>query len=268
MITPVIVLGSTGFVAGLGLFIASKKFAVEKDPKIEEVDELLPGANCGACGLPGCSSLAEAIVKGDVLPSACPVADNESVGKIAELLGIEAGTNVKHVARVKCNGGCHNSPEKYKYYGPGDCHSITMLAGGNKECIYGCVGGGSCVKACAFNAMEMGEDKIPRIFEDKCTACGMCVKACPRDIIELMPIENKFVVNCCSKDKGPETKKACSVGCIACRLCAKNCPVDAITVENNLAKIDPEICTNCGKCEEVCPMKTINNYCNHCASQS
>jgi len=231
MITSIIVLGSTGFVAGLGLFIASKKFAVEKDPKIEEVNELLPGANCGACGLPGCSSLAEAIVNGDVLPSACPVADDESLGKIAELLGIEAGSKVKNVARVKCNGGCHNSPEKYKYYGPGDCHSITMLVGGNKECIYGCVGGGSCVKAC------------------------------PRDIIELMPAENKFVVNCCSKDKGPETKKACSVGCIACRLCAKNCPVDAITVENNLAKIDPEICTNCGKCEEVCPMKTINNYC-------
>lgn len=260
MIDAVVTLGATGFVAGLGLFFASKKFAVEKDPKIAEVNEILPGANCGGCGFPGCSALAEAIVKGKVASTSCPVGGAELAEKIAKILGVEVGSTVKKVARVRCRGGSDKCPEKYEYYGPSDCHSITLLSGGIKQCIYGCVGGGSCVKACSFNAMYMGADKIPVVLEDKCTACGMCVKACPRSLIELLPEDKKFVVSCRSMDKGADTKKACSVGCIGCRLCIKNCPENAIDMDGNVAKINPEKCINCGKCEEVCPTKAINRY--------
>ncbi|MGA1847055.1 RnfABCDGE type electron transport complex subunit B [Deferribacter abyssi] len=257
MIEAIIVVGASGFAAGFGLLLASKKFSVEKDPRIEDVNELLPGANCGGCGYPGCSALAEAIVSGDTPPTACPVGGAELAEKIGELLGLEVGTTVKKVAKIKCKGGHNECPSKYDYYGPLDCHAIVLLGGGNKGCIYGCVGGGSCVKACNFDALKMGENGIPVVDEDKCTACGLCVKACPRNLIELIDVEKRYLVTCSSKDKGVETKKVCSVGCIACRLCAKNCPVDAIMVENNVAFIQPEKCTNCGKCEEVCPTKAI-----------
>ena len=260
MIGAVLTLGATGFVAGIGLFYASKKFSVEKDPKVDEVVEILPQANCGGCGFPGCSAYADAVVAGKAQPTACPVGGMELAKNIGEILGLEIGATAKKVARVKCRGGKDNCPEKYEYYGPRDCHSIVMLSGGIKLCTFGCVGGGSCVKACNFNAMYMGDDKIPVIIEDKCTACGACVKACPRDLIVLTEMEKRFFVNCSSLDKGPEVKKSCQVGCIGCKLCQKNCPSDAITVENFLAVIDPEKCTNCGKCEEVCPTKAINEY--------
>lgn len=257
MVEAIIVVGASGFVAGFGLLLASKKFSVEKDPLIEEINELLPGANCGGCGFPGCSGLAEAIAKKEAPPTACPVGGDETAQKIASLLGIEVSVGVRKVAKIKCRGGHQECPTKYDYYGPKDCHAIVMLAGGNKGCIYGCVGGGSCVKACGFDALKMGENGIPVVDEDKCTACGMCVKACPRGLIELLDVDKKFLVACSSKDKGAETKKVCSVGCIACRLCVKNCPENTITIENNVAYIHPEKCANCGKCEEVCPTKAI-----------
>jgi len=257
MIEAVVVVGLSSFVAGFGLYAASKKFSVEKDPRIEEVNEILPGANCGGCGYPGCSALAEAIVKGDAPASACPVGGAELAEKIGKLLGLEVDASVRKVAKIKCHGDKEKCPPKYEYYGPADCHAIVLLGGGNKGCIYGCVGGGSCVKACNFDALKMGDNGIPVVDEKKCTACGLCVKACPRNLIELIDVEKRFIVSCSSKDKGVETKKVCSVGCIGCRLCAKNCPADAITVENNLAYIHAEKCINCGKCEEVCPTKAI-----------
>lgn len=260
MINAVIALGATGFVAGLGLFYASKKFYVEKDPKVGEISEILPQANCGGCGAPGCGAFADAVVAGDIEPTACPVGGVELAKQIGAILGLEIGAAVKKVARVKCHGGKDKCPDKYDYYGPKDCNSIVMLSGGIKLCTFGCVGGGSCVKSCGFNAMKMGDDNIPVIFDHKCTACGACVKACPRNLMELTHYDKKYYVNCSSFDKGPEVKKSCSVGCIGCRLCVKSCEFDAITVENFLAKIDSEKCTNCSKCEAVCPTNAINHY--------
>jgi Na+-translocating ferredoxin:NAD+ oxidoreductase RNF subunit RnfB len=260
MISALLTMLVTGFVAGLGLMIASKKFHVEKDSRIEGVTDLLPAANCGGCGFPGCGALAESIVAGKSAPNSCPVLGTEGARKIAELLGIDFGGSVRKVARVRCRGGSEQAPEKYDYYGPRDCHSINMLAGGNKLCAYGCLGEGSCVKACGFDAMYMNENRLPIVIEEKCTSCGLCVKACPRNIITIVPQDKPFVVTCVSKDKGGDVKKNCSVGCIGCRLCAKNCPVSAITVENFLAVINPGLCINCGKCEEVCPTSAINKF--------
>ncbi|WP_265821102.1 RnfABCDGE type electron transport complex subunit B [Geovibrio ferrireducens] len=260
MTSAILTMLSTGFVAGFGLMIASKKFHVEKDPRIEQVVNLLPAANCGGCGFPGCGALAESIVKGKSAPNSCPVLGAESAAEIAALLGIELGSSVRKVARVRCKGGRAEAPEKYDYYGPRDCHSVNLLSGGNKLCSYGCLGEGSCVKACGFDAMYMDENRLPVIVEEKCTSCGMCVKACPRSIITIIEQDKPFVVTCMSKDKGGDVKKACSVGCIGCKLCVKNCPVTAIQVENFLAVIDPDICINCGKCEEVCPTKAIKKF--------
>ncbi|WP_022850250.1 RnfABCDGE type electron transport complex subunit B [Limisalsivibrio acetivorans] len=260
MTAAVLTMLATGFAAGFGLMVASKKFHVDKDPRIEGINELLPAANCGGCGFPGCGALAESIVAGNSGPDSCPVGGSELAEQIADYLGMEFGGGVKKVARVKCRGGSDKAPEKYDYYGPRDCHSIAMLAGGNKLCSFGCLGEGSCVKACGFDAMRMGEDRIPIIDPVMCTSCGMCVKACPRALIELIPEDKPFVVTCMSKDKGPEVKKNCTVGCIGCRLCAKNCPVGAIEVDSFLAKIDPETCINCGKCEEVCPTNAILKF--------
>ncbi|ADR18497.1 RnfABCDGE type electron transport complex subunit B [Calditerrivibrio nitroreducens] len=260
MIDAVIVLGLAGTVAGTGLLIASKKFSVEKDERIEKIIEVLPSANCGGCGYPGCAAFANALIDGSAQVNGCPVGGNDVAQKIAEILGVEFSTSVKKVARVRCNGGHSNCQEKYQYDGPGDCHSIVMLAGGTKQCIYGCVGGGSCVTACKFDAIYIGNEGIPIVDAEKCTACGACVKACPRKLIEIVPVDKRFTVTCRSIDKGVDAKNFCKVACIACKLCQKNCPVDAITVENNLAYIDPNKCINCGKCKEVCPTKAINEF--------
>lgn len=260
MIDAVLVLGVAGTVAGAGLLIASKKFSVVKDERVEKIVEILPSANCGGCGYPGCSAFADALVKGNAGITDCPVGGNEVAQKIADILGVEFSSAVRKVARVRCNGGHSNCLEKYEYEGPGDCHSIVMLAGGIKHCIYGCVGGGSCVTACKFDAIYIGEEGIPIVDAEKCTACGLCVKACPRKLIEIVPADKRFTVTCRSLDKGADAKNFCKVACIACKLCQKNCPSDAFTVENNIAYIDPNKCTNCGKCKEVCPTKAINEF--------
>lgn len=260
MIQALLILTVTGFLSGLGLMYASKKFKVEKDERISVVNDMLPAANCGGCGYPGCAALAEAIVKGIAPVNSCPVCSREQVKEIAAYLGLTPASSVRRVARVRCGGGCEHGIVKYDYYGPRDCHSIVMLSGGNKVCTYACVGEGSCVKSCNFDAMYMGEDCLPVVIAEKCSACGACVRACPRDLIVLMPEDKPIVVSCRSKDRGADVKKACEVGCIGCRLCEKKCSVSAIKVENNLAVIDPSLCTVCGECVAVCPTHAIRNY--------
>jgi len=262
MIAAIITMAATGFVAGLGLMYASQKFKVVKDERIEKINEMLPAANCGGCGYPGCMALAEAIVAGKASPDACPVGGKQLAKDIASYMGMEVSAGAKKVARVCCNGGTENGVEKYEYYGPRDCNSVTLLAGGQKLCTYACVGEGSCIKSCAFDAMYMGKDGIPRIVPDKCTSCGKCVAACPRKLIKLIPEDKPFIVSCMSKDKGPDVKKACKVGCIGCKMCEKKCPVGAIDVDSFLAVIDPAPCISCGECEQVCPTGAIRNFKN------
>ncbi len=251
------VIGVVGIFAGVLLGIASEKFKVKEDEKAVAIREILPGNNCGGCGYPGCDGLAAAIAKGEVSPSGCPVGGDEVAKKIAEIVGGDA-TSVKMVARVKCAGNCEKAKEAYEYVGPKNCKiASNSPGGGSKACSYGCLGYGSCVEACQFDAIKI-IDGIAVVDKDKCKSCGMCVKECPRNIIEMVPYDAGAIVECNSKDFGKEVKAVCQTGCIGCGICQKNCPEEAITVENSLAKIDYEKCTGCGTCKEKCPVKVIS----------
>ncbi len=231
---------------GLGLFFASvlafayEKLKVEEDPRVEAVLEALPGLNCGACGRAGCRELAEKIAaQGSLENLRCPPGGAETEEKIAEILGIAAGPQIKKRAVVKCGGSKELAMDKAVYSGIANCAAAELVAGGHKACGFGCLGFGDCVKVCPFDAIHMGEDGLPHVIEEKCTGCGLCVEACPRKIIELVPCRNRVVVACSSKDKGAVVRKACKVGCIACMICVKAAP-DVYTVADNLARVDYE----------------------------
>ncbi|TCK98082.1 RnfABCDGE-type electron transport complex B subunit [Natranaerovirga hydrolytica] len=251
-------IGGLGLVFGLFLGIAAKVFAVEVDPKVEAISEALPGVNCGACGYAGCDQLAKAIASEEAEVNACPVGGASTTEAIASIMGMEADAAVKKVAFVKCNGTCENSKDKYIYHGVEDCKMANAVPGrGAKGCEYGCLGHGTCVKACNFGAIDI-IDGIAVINEEKCTSCGLCVQACPKRLIDIVPTKSRVRVQCNSREKGKDVKEACSVGCIACRLCVKACEYDAIRVIDNIAQVDYEKCTQCNACAEKCPVKIIN----------
>ena len=257
IIIAAVVVGGTGLFIGLFLGFAGTKFAVEVDEREEAITGVLPGNNCGGCGYAGCSGLAAAIVKGEAEISGCPVGGAPVAAKIGEIMGLEAGETVRKTAFVKCAGTCDKAKQDYEYHGINDCIMVNMMQnGGPKTCNYGCLGEGTCVKACPFDAIHI-VDGVAVVDKEACKACGKCVAACPKKLIELVPYDQKHLVQCSSQDKGKDVMKACSVGCIGCRMCVKVCEHDAVTVENNIAHIDPEKCTNCGACAAKCPKKII-----------
>jgi len=252
----VLILGGLGIIFGSGLALAGKKFAVPVDPNQEKLLKVLPGINCGACGMPGgCSGYAEALVKGGFALDLCVVGGEETARKIAEILGKEASIKEPAVARVLCQGG--NSEKKYEYSGIRDCYAAKLVSGGFKSCRYGCLLFGTCVEVCPFDAFDWREGDIPRVIDEKCRACGKCVDACPVGIIKLIPRSVKVYVNCSSRDKGASVRKICKDGCFTCNICVKACPQKAITIEDNLPVIDRSKCNGCGICVEKCPSHAI-----------
>ena len=223
---------------------------------------MLPQANCGGCGYPGCSGFADACVKaGSLEGKLCPVGGQAVMTQVAEILGLDAAASEPMVAVVRCNGTCANRPRINQYDGAKSCAIMSSLYGGETGCSYGCLGCGDCVSACQFGAIRMNpETGLPEVDEAKCTACGACAKACPRNIIEIRPQGKKsrrVYVQCVNKDKGAVARKACTAACIGCGKCVKVCPFEAITLENNLAYIDYNKCKSCRKCEEACPQGAI-----------
>lgn len=265
IIQAVIVLGVIAILAAAVLYVCSKKFAVYEDPRIGQVAEILPGANCGGCGFPGCSGMADALVKGCDAGSIdglnCPVGGAEVMSKVADLLGMAIANSEPKVAVVRCNGTCANRPKIAEYKGLRTCAAMHSCGAGETACGYGCLGCGDCVAACQFGAISINpETGIAEVDEEKCTACGACVKACPRNIIELRKkgVKGRRVyVSCVNKDKGPAAMKACAAACIGCGKCQKECAFEAITIANNVSYIDPDKCRLCRKCEKVCPTHAI-----------
>ena len=245
-----------GGLFGLALAFFSKVFHVEKDPLVDEILSLLPGANCAGCGYTGCDACAAAIAAGKAEPTACTVASDEAHRKIAALLGVKIEKSVRYRAQVMCSGTSDLAEKKYLYDGAADCISANRLSGGDKRCPYGCIGLGSCASACKFGAIHI-INGVAAIDYNACVGCGTCVRTCPKHIIELVPFDTKYWVGCKSHDKGSVLRDYCEVGCIGCKICEKNCPNGAITVTDSVAQINYELCTGCGICEEKCPRKII-----------
>lgn len=263
VLITIVTLAGLGAIAAVILFLASKKFQVFEDPRIDEVEEALPAANCGGCGFPGCRAFAEALVKADDISSMnCPVGGADTMTAVAGILGKEAGDVKPQVAVLRCNGSCEHRPRLNNYQGAMSCAVAAALYGGETGCSYGCLGCGDCVAACKFDAMYMDEETgLPVIIEENCVACGACVEACPKDIIELRnigPKSRRIFVSCVNKDKGAVAKKSCEVACIGCGKCEKECKFDAITIKDNLAYIDYDKCKLCRKCAPVCPTNSIH----------
>ncbi len=253
----ILIVTGVGLIAGFGLSIASVLMAVPTDDTVEKVRACLPGANCGACGYTGCDSYAEALAAGECAPNLCAPGGAATAAALAEVLGVEVEAKAPQRAVVLCNGTCENTGAKMDYKGMQSCAAANMMYGGVGDCRFGCLGFGDCAVACPFGAISVQNGKAV-VDEALCTACGACAKACPKGIISILPAAQAYMVLCSNKDKGPVAKKACKVASIGWGLCAKKCPSGAITVENFLAKIDPEKCTGCGACAEACVQKCIS----------
>lgn len=252
-----LIVAGIGLIAGLGLSICSIIMEVKTDETVEKLRAELPGANCGACGYSGCDGYAEALAKGESKPGLCTPGGAEVNNKLGEILGISVEMSEPKVAKVLCNGTLSNTSNKMFYDGIETCKAANMLYSGSSSCNFGCLGLGDCMRACTFGAIKV-EDGCAVVDTEKCTACSACVKTCPKGIITLLPLSAKETVLCSNKDKGAVAKKACDAACIGCGKCTRVCEFGAVTVENNLARIDPEKCTACGACLEACPTKCIH----------
>ena len=246
-----------GLLIGLLLGFAADRFAVETDPREAKVREALPGNNCGGCGYAGCDGLAKAIAEGKAPADACPVGGGPVAKQIADIMGVSVEDGPKTAAFVACAGTCTLAGKKYEYYGASDCAAASVVPGmGDKACSFGCLGLGSCVRACPFDAIHIVHG-IAKVDSEKCRSCRKCVAACPKHLISILPVEREFKIACHNTDRGPTVKKNCQVGCIGCGLCAKNCPCGAITMEQNLPVFDYSKCSDCGQCALKCPAHAI-----------
>ena len=267
IVIAIALLGGLGLAFGLILAAASKVFYVETDPRLDALNECLPGANCGGCGYAGCGAYAEAVLNGEAPIGACASGGNECAQKMAAIMGVKAEAVTRKVALVRCSGEktydkdgnlVSGAKVKANYEGFKDCLAASKVGGnGPLSCKYGCLGFGSCTKVCKYDAIHV-VDGVAKVDVEKCVGCGMCMIKCPRKVIGMVEYGTDVIIACNSNAKGAVTTRSCTAGCIGCGLCKKICPHEAITVEKGLATIDYTKCTGCGKCHDVCPVKCIH----------
>lgn len=250
------IVAAIGLVCGVILTLASKFFGVPNDETAEKIRAVLPGANCGGCGYSGCDGYAEAIAKGEAKPNLCSVGGADAAKAIGEILGTEVEVSAPQVSFVQCSGTCDVAKKRFEYTDISSCSAAMLLHGGNSACEFACLGFGDCAKACTFGALSI-ENGIASVCVDRCSGCGTCVATCPRSILTLIPADHTHGVACSSKEKGAAQRKVCTAGCIGCGKCEKVCPSHAITVTDNLARIDYSLCNNCGECARNCPVHCI-----------
>jgi len=257
ILIPIAILGGLGFIFAVGLAYASKKFAVVTDPRIEKVEGALAGINCGVCGYPGCRGYAEAIVNEGEPIDTCAPGGNDTFKKIAGILGLDVEDMIPKVAVVRCQGGREQTKSLFIYDGATDCRAAQLVCAGCKSCNYGCLGHGSCAKACPFDAIRMNANGLPMIDENKCTACGVCVRTCPRGIITLISQTQELFLGCVNPDSGPLVRRICEVGCLACGLCVKKNPAgsEGIAMQGNLPVVNYENLTSWPEANSICPRK-------------
>jgi RnfABCDGE-type electron transport complex B subunit len=259
ILTPVLIVAGIGLLSGLILAVASIVMAVPKDEKAEAIREMLPGANCGACGFSGCDGYAKAMSSGEAKPGLCTVGGEAVAKTISEYIGCDTGEVAKKVALVHCLGSYDNTSDKVEYQGIETCAGAAIVAGGIASCQYGCMGIGDCMRACQYDAISICNG-VARIDPSRCKGCSMCVKACPKHLISFVTANQQAVVRCSNCDKGALTNKVCKIGCIGCMKCEKTCQYDAVHVVNFLAVVDPSKCVGCGECVDICPRHCITMF--------
>ena len=259
VIYSIIVLGVLGGLFGAALAYASKVFHVEVDEKQVAVRECLAGANCGGCGYPGCDGYAAAVASGNAPTNLCVAGGSVAAVKIAGIMGVTPDEKDRMVAFVPCSGGAGHAAVRFNYSGPKDCRSAMLFGGqSSKLCTYSCMGLGNCVRECSFDAIHI-VGGVAQVNRHKCVGCGSCAAICPKGVIEMIPASQRTIVTCRNHDKGAQVMKECDMGCIGCSKCARECPQGAIVIEDNLARINPELCSGCGHCVEICPRHIIKS---------
>jgi Na+-translocating ferredoxin:NAD+ oxidoreductase RNF subunit RnfB len=249
------------FTLGVALGFFRKIFAVEQDPLAGRVREALPGANCGACGYPGCDGYAAAVSSGSAGVGSCSVGGKEVAEKLSAIMGVSASV-ISTVTVLACQGSRSHAPKKGTYTGLQTCRGAKLSAGGTKLCAWGCLGFGDCVKKCKFGALSLGENGLPRVEYSKCSGCRLCVAECPQQLLKGIPRDQKGALVLCSNRNAnrPQVTKGCKIACIKCGLCARNCPQNCIDLSSNIPVVDYAKCTSCGLCTTKCPTKVLKIF--------